>query len=277
MSQSGDALIEAIQQLLPQTQCGQCGHKGCAPYAAAIVREGEAINRCPPGGAEGSARLAALTGRPALALDPACGVEALRGVALIDAARCIGCTLCIQACPVDAIVGTAKRMHDVIADLCTGCALCLPPCPVDCIEMSATLPDGANVPAWTDADARAARRRFDARMKRLDRIRADNERRLAAKAATRAAETDAIESATPGAALASAETLRKRATIAAAIERARQKAALRDGAVRSAFDAAPVRPPASDGGAATAPEITPAIDAAADGAITSLPQRGPRT
>jgi electron transport complex protein RnfB len=128
----GNPLVEKIEAILPQTQCGQCGYPGCKPYAEAIA-EGEAeINRCPPGGQEGVAKLADLLGREAEPLDIE---ERPRQAAVIDERSCIGCTLCIQACPVDAIVGAARQMHTVVAALCTGCELCMKPCPVECIHM----------------------------------------------------------------------------------------------------------------------------------------------
>jgi len=127
--------VERIDAALPQTQCQRCGYPACRPYAEAIARGEAAINRCPPGGAEGVRVLARITGQPVVPLDPECGVEASPRIAVIDEDACIGCTKCIQACPVDAIVGASKLMHTVIADLCTGCELCLPPCPVDCIAM----------------------------------------------------------------------------------------------------------------------------------------------
>jgi electron transport complex protein RnfB len=130
------ALIDTINALLPQTQCERCGHPGCKPYAQAIA-EGEAINRCPPGGNVTITALAQLLGVPVLPLDPEHGIEDVRKVAVIREAECIGCTKCIQACPVDAILGSAQRMHSVIASECTGCDLCLEPCPVDCIDMVA--------------------------------------------------------------------------------------------------------------------------------------------
>ena len=142
-----DARVERIDAALPQTQCGRCGYPACRPYAEAIARGEAAINRCPPGGMAGVATLARITGQPAQPLDPACGAEAPPRVALIDEDVCIGCTKCIQACPVDAIVGASKLMHTVVADLCTGCELCVAPCPVDCIAM---------VPA-PHVDARAPR------------------------------------------------------------------------------------------------------------------------
>lgn len=132
-----------IDALLPQTQCTQCGYPGCRPYAEAIARGETDINRCPPGGEEGVARLAALLDRAVLPLDPSCGPQRPPQVAVIDEALCIGCLKCIRACPVDAIVGASKRLHTVMAAWCTGCALCLPPCPVDCIALvpAAGLPD----------------------------------------------------------------------------------------------------------------------------------------
>ena len=129
-----DPVVDKIEAILPQTQCGQCGYPGCHPYAEAMAKGEADINRCPPGGDEGIKRLAELLG-----VDPKPLGEGLepkpRSVAVIDENTCIGCTLCIQACPVDAIVGSSKQMHTIVADLCTGCELCLPPCPVDCIAM----------------------------------------------------------------------------------------------------------------------------------------------
>ena len=129
------ALVESIQRLLPQTQCGQCSYAGCRPYAEALAEGSADIDQCPPGGDEGARALAALLGRPAKPVDPSHGIHKPPQVAWVREADCIGCTKCIQACPVDAIVGASKLMHTVIADLCTGCELCLPPCPVDCIEL----------------------------------------------------------------------------------------------------------------------------------------------
>jgi len=130
-----DPVVERIDALLPQTQCGQCGYPGCRPYAEAISKDEADINQCPPGGEAGIRALADLLGREAKPLNPENGEETAKTVVLIDESRCIGCTLCIQACPVDAIVGAAKLMHTVITSECTGCNLCLPPCPVDCIDI----------------------------------------------------------------------------------------------------------------------------------------------
>lgn len=192
-------LAARIDAVLPQTQCTKCGYPGCRPYAEAIAHAEAEINRCPPGGAAGIAALAAITGRRALPLDPACGVEQPLRVAVIDEALCIGCTLCIQACPVDAIVGAARRMHTVLPHLCTGCDLCVAPCPMDCIEMVPVAPPRA----WTRADADAARDRYEKR--RL---------RLAREAAERTARHQATEPR---------PTADKRAIVAAAIERARRR------------------------------------------------------
>lgn len=130
----GNPIVEQINNILPQTQCGQCGYPGCKPYAEAIAN-GVAINRCPPGGEAGIKALADLLDLEVIALDDDCGQELLPRVAFIIEEECIGCTKCIQACPVDAIVGAAKQMHTVITSECTGCDLCVAPCPVDCIEM----------------------------------------------------------------------------------------------------------------------------------------------
>ena len=133
-------LTSAIDALLPQTQCRQCGYDGCRPYAEAIASGKAEINQCPPGGEDGIRALALLLNREYLPLNTAFGVTKAPAVALIDEQWCIGCTLCIQACPVDAIAGAAKLMHTVIADECTGCELCIPPCPVDCIDMVSVMP-----------------------------------------------------------------------------------------------------------------------------------------
>lgn len=130
----GDPIVDQIDAILPQTQCGQCGHPGCRPYAEAIAN-GEEHNHCPPGGEATIVALSELLGREVLPLDEEHGEEKPRTVAYIREAECIGCTKCIQACPVDAILGAAKHMHTVIVDECTGCDLCVEPCPVDCIDM----------------------------------------------------------------------------------------------------------------------------------------------
>jgi len=131
----GDPIIEKIDSILPQTQCGQCGYPGCKPYATAIASGEADINQCPPGGDDGIHKLADLLGVDYKPLNEEHGVPKPKSVAIIDEKTCIGCTLCIQACPVDAILGSAKHMHTIIEKECTGCELCLPPCPVDCIDM----------------------------------------------------------------------------------------------------------------------------------------------
>jgi len=156
-------LAERLNDLLPQTQCTKCGYQGCKPYAQALATEGEALNRCPPGGRAGIAALAALLQQPLLEPDQSCGVLRPLHVALIDEQFCIGCTLCIQACPVDAIVGASKLMHTVVPEQCTGCDLCVAPCPVDCITMVPVSPERA----WTPLDASLARARFESRQVRL--------------------------------------------------------------------------------------------------------------
>jgi electron transport complex protein RnfB len=155
------ALTDRIDALLPQTQCTRCGYPACRPYAEAIAAGAADINRCPPGGPQVIIALAALTGRPVQPIDPACGTHGPLSVARIDESACIGCTLCIAACPVDAIIGGAKRMHAVLPSLCTGCELCVPPCPVDCIFIEASNRE------WTLRDADMARERFAAHRSRL--------------------------------------------------------------------------------------------------------------
>jgi Na+-translocating ferredoxin:NAD+ oxidoreductase subunit B len=198
------ALADRIDDLLPQTQCGRCAHPGCRPYAEAIAAGTAPINRCAPGGTATIAALAALLDVPASSPDPAFGLAAPLALAGIDETACIGCTLCIRACPVDAIVGAAKRMHTVLAGRCTGCGLCLPPCPVDCIVMTVA---GR---AWTVADASAARARFQSRKLRLAQGAAARAPRAEAKGVPR------LQNATPGA---------RRTTVAAALDRARARRA----------------------------------------------------
>lgn len=165
-------LIDRIDAWLPQTQCGQCGYAGCRPYAQAIARGDAAFNRCPPGGATTLAGLAQILARPPLTLDRACGATPVRTRAVIDETRCIGCTLCIKACPVDAIVGARKLMHTVIAQACTGCELCVAPCPVDCIALvPVAVHDGERWPQYRDAEVARARDASSRRALRTQRAR----------------------------------------------------------------------------------------------------------
>jgi electron transport complex protein RnfB len=220
------SLADRIEDLLPQTQCTRCGYPACRPYAEAIA-SGEALhNRCPPGGAQGIRRLADLLGVAVLPLDAGRGEERERPVAVIDENLCIGCTLCIQACPVDAIVGAGKQMHGVLDDLCTGCDLCVAPCPVDCIAMIPVTPGSTGWDAWSQPQADDARRRFADRTRRLQRDKQENDDRLAAKAPAKLAEVEA-EAHAPVDVEAEQERQRKKAIIQAALERSRQQQAAR--------------------------------------------------
>ncbi len=248
-------LADRIEDLLPQTQCTKCGYDGCRPYAEAIAAGTAGYNQCPPGGVEGVARLAALLGKPVIPLNPVNGDERPRPLAVIDEQLCIGCTLCMQACPVDAIVGAPKQMHTVLSALCTGCDLCVPPCPVDCIAMVPVTGAQTGWDAWTQPQADAARARHDARLARQQREREAAEARAAARrsnagaaaaapapgavpatpsgVATPSVATPGVATpgvATPGAAapgaaapIADDPEAKKRAIIAAALERARKK------------------------------------------------------
>jgi electron transport complex protein RnfB len=158
---------QSILALLPQTQCTRCGYPDCESYANAIVDGVALINQCPPGGEAGIQRLAQLSGQPALPLNPDNGLEGPRSVVWIDEAWCIGCTLCIDACPVDAIIGTHKRMHTVIEQDCTSCELCVPVCPVDCIELENVSGTATGWDAWSATQAENARQRYAARQQRL--------------------------------------------------------------------------------------------------------------
>jgi electron transport complex protein RnfB len=219
-------LADRIEDLLPQTQCTKCGYPACRPYAEAVANGEANYNQCPPGGAEGIARLAALLGKPVIPLNSANGVERPRPLAVIDEQVCIGCTLCMQACPVDAIVGAPKQMHTVIAELCTGCDLCVPPCPVDCIAMPSVTGEATGWDAWSQDQADAARERHNRREARLAREREAAEARAAARRAVSNTPAQAREtgaSATPTVPAADSAEAKKRAIIQAALERARQK------------------------------------------------------
>lgn len=160
-SPASKTLFERLHAALPQTQCTRCGFSDCAAYARAIAAGNAAINQCPPGGNEGVQRLAAIIGLPALPLNPANGSEGPRALAVIDEAWCIGCTLCIEACPTDAILGSHKMMHTVIEPYCTGCELCVPVCPVDCISLENVTGTQTGWRAWSQQQADTARRRYE--------------------------------------------------------------------------------------------------------------------
>jgi electron transport complex protein RnfB len=210
-------LAERIDATLPQTQCTRCGYPDCRHYAQAIA-DGEApINQCPPGGADGIARLAAITGRPVIPLNPANGVEGPRLLAVIDEAWCIGCTLCIKACPVDCIVGASKQMHAIVNEQCTGCELCVPVCPVDCIAMIPVTETGGWA-AWSGAQADEARARYAFHRFRVEREQRENSERLARKAQAKLDDLEGASAITDPAALE-----RKRAVVEAALARARAR------------------------------------------------------
>jgi electron transport complex protein RnfB len=218
-------LVNAIDALLPQTQCTKCGYQGCRPYADAIAQGEADINQCPPAGAAGIRNLARLLGRAEKPLNPSNGIEKPRAAALIDESRCIGCLLCVKACPVDAIVGATKRMHTVLTQSCTGCELCLPPCPVDCIDMVELEPLAqrgnrhAAVLATQSVEdmAAIARERFGFHQFRVAREQEERSQRLAKKARDKLAHLEQL----PG----SHDLERKKAVIQAAIARARARRA----------------------------------------------------
>ncbi|RTZ42472.1 electron transport complex subunit RsxB [Candidimonas sp. SYP-B2681] len=201
------SLSDRIDAVLPQTQCTKCGYDGCRPYAEAIAYDHEEINRCPPGGQAGIKELAALLDRAEIPLDIGCGQHHPLTVAVIDEPHCIGCTLCIQACPVDAIIGANKLMHTVLPDRCTGCDLCVAPCPVDCITM---------VPAtveWTEDRANTARLHHQQRQQRLNAAHHESSRLAASTLANKA----------PLSLAAKSDVATRQQTVADALARARAR------------------------------------------------------
>ena len=220
------ALFLALHAALPQTQCTRCGYPDCAAYAQAMARGEADINQCPPGGQEGIERLSRITGRAALPLSAEHGREGPRHVAIIDEAWCIGCTLCIKACPTDAIVGSNKRMHTVIEPWCTGCELCIPACPVDCIQLDNVTGKLTGWAAWSQPEANTALARYQARKVRMMREAREHEERQIAKAEMKLADlpTHTQLEEGPG---AQAEVDRKRAIIEAALAKARARQAQR--------------------------------------------------
>lgn len=212
------ALTARVNDVLPQTQCTRCGFPDCASYAQAVAESAADINQCPPGGTEGIDRIAALTGRLPLALNPESGAEKPRGVAVINEAWCIGCTLCIKVCPTDAVVGSNKLMHTVIEPFCTGCELCIPVCPVDCILMENVTGERTGWAAWSTADAANARERHAFHRIREVRDAAANALKLEMKAEMKLADLAAHSQHTDPAVLD-----QKRQIIEAALARARSR------------------------------------------------------
>ena len=211
-----ESLVQRIEDALPQTQCTRCGYPDCHAYAQAIAQGQAGIHQCPPGGQEGVARLARLTGLPVRPLDPAHGVEGPRAVAVIDETWCIGCTLCLKACPVDCIVGANKRMHTVVEAQCTGCALCIPVCPVSCIAMEPVSGDRTGWAAWSEDQAHEARARYAFHQMRVARDKREHDEALLAKAVHKLSDLENQTRHTDPAVIA-----RKRSVIEAAIARAR--------------------------------------------------------
>ncbi len=211
-------LASRILDALPQTQCTRCGYPDCAGYAQAIAAGEAEINQCPPGGRAGIARLAQLTGLAEKTLDPAFGAEAPRSVAYIDEDWCIGCTLCIEACPTDAIIGSNKRMHTVIERYCTGCELCLPVCPVDCIVLENATGAATGWAAWSPAQALLARKRYALRGVRRERTQSEHAQVLKLLAEIK------LENLAAHSRITDPEVLKqKKAYIEAAMARAREK------------------------------------------------------
>jgi electron transport complex protein RnfB len=214
------SLLKQLDETLPQTQCTKCGYPDCHAYAKAMSLDEAEHNRCPPGGHEGIVRLAKILGKSVLPLDISRGLERTRPVAVINAMECIGCTLCIKACPVDAIVGAPKQLHLVVNDRCTGCDLCVPPCPVDCITMVPITEHKTGWDAWSDLQAKSSKQYYDFRKIRLEREKNDLLKRQTAKAK---AKLKSLSKETSSEQTVLNEAARKKAIIEAAIARATEK------------------------------------------------------
>jgi Na+-translocating ferredoxin:NAD+ oxidoreductase subunit B len=211
-------LVDALHDALPQTQCTRCSYPDCRGYAQAIADGQADINQCPPGGAQGIERLSRLSGRPVVPLNPVNGREGPRQLAVVDEAWCIGCTLCIKACPVDCIVGAPKLMHTVIDALCTGCELCIPVCPVDCISLVNVTGERTGWDAWSEAQATQARSRYAFHQQRIAHEKQEEDARLQALAQRK---LDALGDAPSSG--DEAEQQRKRAMIEAVVAKAKAR------------------------------------------------------
>lgn len=212
----GEKFIKAIDALLPQMQCGQCGYSGCEPYAAAIIKGDADINQCPPGGDDGIRKIAALLGVEPKPLNTRHGLPKSRAVAIIDENLCIGCTFCLRACPVDAIVGAAKQMHTVLTDECTGCELCVAPCPMDCIAMvpaEAFQGTAVQIADALQTKADRARLRYQFRLQRLSLEKAKHKETVASQSSVSMPPSDNLSGRLP-------EDNRKQDIVQAALRRA---------------------------------------------------------